>query len=31
LQAVKPNVETTIKINRAGQTKEMKITPKLKE
>lgn len=31
LQAVKPNVETTIKINRGGQVKELKITPKLKE
>ncbi|MBS1971902.1 MAG: M28 family peptidase [Bdellovibrionales bacterium] len=31
LQSVKPNVETTMKINRAGQTKEVKITPKLKE
>lgn len=31
LQAVKPNVETTMKIVRAGATKEIKITPKLKE
>jgi Tol biopolymer transport system component len=31
LQAVKPNVETTMKINRGGQVKEVKITPKLKE
>jgi len=31
LQAVKPNVETTIKITRNGQLKELKITPKLKE
>lgn len=31
LQAVKPNIETTIKINRGGQIKEIKITPKLKE
>ncbi len=31
LQSVKPNVETTMKINRGGQAKEVKITPKLKE
>lgn len=31
LQAIKANVETTVKILRNGETKEFKITPKLKE
>ncbi|MEV9402404.1 PDZ domain-containing protein, partial [Klebsiella pneumoniae] len=31
LQSVPANIETTLKVERAGQTLELKITPKLKD
>lgn len=31
LQAVKPNVETSLKVTRGGQVKDLKIIPKLKD